>query len=257
MFARGNDSAKKSFFSEGSPTLDCDPAESVGPGTHSRSCRTAPGRAGGELAPYGAGHAQCPGVGEGFRQASGAGAIMLAAHQVQVQQPPGMSLLRKYRTREARTAPVTVCFPCLLPAVCVTLNRKTNGCSCAHTQAHVITDPLRKRYGLDALLHGTTTIRIGPGLAGQPRQVMIDKTSAPTYTRLRPGNLRAGLGYDEDSVTLSRHELARPPSCPALRAGPDEGLTIESPQKGLDLGLAGSIRKGETPDGCVFGLFIL
>lgn len=71
-----------------------------------------------------AGNVQCPGVGEGFRQPDGAGTIMLAAHQVQVQQPPGMSLLRKYRTREARTAPATVCFPCLLSAVCVALTAR-------------------------------------------------------------------------------------------------------------------------------------
>eukprot|EP00802_Teleaulax_amphioxeia_P021230 Tamp_21569.p1 GENE.Tamp_21569~~Tamp_21569.p1 ORF type:complete len:298 (+),score=25.62 Tamp_21569:51-944(+) len=69
---------------------------------------------------------------------------MLVSHQVQVQQPPGMSVLRRFRLREARTAPPT---------------------------ARVPTDPLLQRRGLDGLVHGTTTKRIGPGLSGEPRQV--------------------------------------------------------------------------------------
>jgi len=33
-------------------------------------------------------------------------------------------------------------------------------------------DPFKQRRGLDGLLHGTTTKRVGPGLYGEPRQVL-------------------------------------------------------------------------------------
>ncbi len=117
----------------------------------------------------------------GGRRRERARAIMLASHQVQVQQPPGMSLLRKVRYREARTAPPTVPSP-LSPAAGTDSARRFRLIAVppfAH-QARIPTDPLKQRRGLDGLLHGATTKRIGPGLSGEPRQVLpLESKRAP------------------------------------------------------------------------------
>jgi hypothetical protein len=70
---------------------------------------------------------------------------MLAAHQKQLQQPPGFTLLRVHRTRPLPETPLDV--PPKIP------------------------NSMQQRRGIDSIIHGVSTLRVGPGLAGEPRQV--------------------------------------------------------------------------------------
>ena len=69
---------------------------------------------------------------------------MLASHQTQLQQPPGMSVLRRQRARPVRTADTVFTTSSF--------------------------DVMLQRRGVDALISGYSRPRIGPALVGEPRQ---------------------------------------------------------------------------------------
>ena len=169
---------------------------------------------------------------------------MLVSHQVQVQQPPGMSVLRRFRLREARTAPPTV--PSSPPPPAGTGHGRLSHAPVLHGrlrliavrslahQARVPTDPLLQRRGLDGLVHGTTTKRIGPGLSGEPRQVLNACYTPACRQKSHPRTAGACGSRPAAGLWLSSRNLPHilaprgrvRPSASASRAR-DQGLTSQ------------------------------
>ena len=169
---------------------------------------------------------------------------MLVSHQVQVQQPPGMSVLRRFRLREARTAPPTV--PSSPPPPAGTGHGRLSHAPVLHGrlrliavrslahQARVPTDPLLQRRGLDGLVHGTTTKRIGPGLSGEPRQVLNACYTPACRQKSHPRTAGACGSHPAAGLWLSSRNLPHilaprgrvRPSASASRAR-DQGLTSQ------------------------------